>query len=66
MLQKISYTLALKFLKYCPEKSLVPDWGEIVDSAIGLLYQATYAGGPVRQLFAIVDYIPQFLCIMYS
>ncbi len=44
-------------------KFLVPDCGDKVDYGIGLLYQpvrpCTYAGGPVRQPFAILGYIPQ-------
>jgi len=34
-------------------KILVPDRGNIVDNGI----QTTYAGGPVRQSYAIVDHI---------
>jgi hypothetical protein len=52
----------------CPStpvaKFLVPGWGDIVDSGIGLLHrprQATKAVGPVRQPYTGVDYIPQSL-----
>ncbi len=51
----------------CPSapvaKFLVPERGDIVDSGIGLLPRPaglhTQAGGPVRQPYAGVDYIPQ-------
>jgi hypothetical protein len=40
-----------------------PDWGDNVNSGIGLSYQparqATWASGPVRQPYAGVDFIPQ-------
>jgi hypothetical protein len=41
---------------------LVPDWDDIVDSGIGLSYRPARihkAGGPVRQPYAKVDFIPQ-------
>jgi hypothetical protein len=49
---------------YAPvAKFLVPEWGDIVDSDIGLLHRParlyTQAGGPVRQPCAGIDYIPQ-------
>ncbi len=43
-------------------KFLVPDWGDIIDFWHRIVIpacQATYAGGPVRQPYATVDYIPQ-------
>jgi hypothetical protein len=38
-------------------KFIDPDWGDKVNSGIGL--SATWAGGPVRQPYAGVDLIPQ-------
>ncbi len=39
-------------------KFIVPDWGDKVDSGIGLSYRpATYAGRPVLQPYAGVNYI---------
>jgi hypothetical protein len=47
----------------CPEaKFSVPDWGELVESGIGLSYRLAnlcMPGGPVQQPYARVDYIPQ-------
>ncbi len=41
-------------------KFLVPDRGDVVDSGKGLSYRtARISGGPVRQPYARVDYIPQ-------
>jgi hypothetical protein len=44
-------------------KFLVPEWGDTVDSGIGLLHRParphTQAGGPVRQPCAGIDFIPQ-------
>jgi hypothetical protein len=46
----------------CPvAKFLVPDWGDLVDSGIGLSYRHDrlhMAGGPVRQPYASVYFIP--------
>ncbi len=43
-------------------RSWDPDWGDKVNSGIGLLYQPdrlhTWAGGPVRQPYAGVDFNP--------
>jgi hypothetical protein len=55
----------LVFIAYRKEseaKFLVTDWGDIVDCCIRLSYQPASLcdlGGPVRQPYAIVDYIPQ-------
>jgi hypothetical protein len=43
-------------------KFLVPDWGDIVDSSIGLSYwlaSLCTPGGPVRQPYARVNCIPK-------
>ncbi len=39
---------------------IIPDWGDKVDYGIGLPYRPVrlQAGGPVRQPYAIVDFIP--------
>ncbi len=48
---------------FLPEtKFVVPDWGDIVDSGIGLSYRSkasTQADGPVGQPYAGVNYMPQ-------
>jgi hypothetical protein len=45
---------AQRFLKAVAE-FIVPDWGDKVNSGIGLSYRP--AGGPVRQPYGGVDYI---------
>ncbi len=57
-----SYTSPLSRAHSSPvAKFIVPDWGVKVDFGVGLLYRPTrihtHAGGPVRQAYAIVDFI---------
>ncbi len=49
----------------CPVAEFIdPDWGDKVNSGLGLSLvvparQATWAGGPVRQPYVGVDFIPR-------